>query len=242
MEELSEEITSLIRSLENSNKKIIRQAAETLISMAPQSPHLAQRLEQLLRGTSVKNRWPIAYVLAHLSPTSSLCLEVLKETLDSKDPDIRWAIAVLLVRLGKSAGDIDSLLLDLLKNGTPTQRRMAVYCLRDLNLRDSTSLQMLVECLQDPDPLVRVAIVTTLKRRPEMNKNHLDRLLRLFLEDPDPRVRHTLALTLAEAASPGDEIHSALANATLSDDPHLKKAALAALELLKKKAHAPTAT
>ena len=83
--------------------------------------------------------------------------------------------------------------------------------------------------------------VTTLKSRAELGKDHLDRLLRLFLEDPDPRVRHTLALTLAELGSPGGAIHSALANASRSDDPNLKKAAIAALELLKKKAHAPTA-
>ena len=239
MEELPEEIASLIESLNHSDKRIIRRAAETLISMAPQLPDLVERLERILSEN--KRHWPVAYVLARLSRPSSLCLEVLKETLDSKDPDIRWAIAVLLVGLAKGTGDMLPLFFDLLRTGTPTQRRMAVYCLRDLKLRDSTSLQMLVDSLHDPDPLVRVAIVTTLKSRAELGKDHLDRLLRLFLEDPDPRVRHTLALTLAELGSPGGAIHSALANASRSDDPNLKKAAIAALELLKKKAYAPTA-
>jgi HEAT repeat protein len=241
MEELSEEIASLIEALNHSDKRMIRRAADGLISMAPQFPQLAQRLDQLLGARGSENRWPIAYVLAHISCPSSLCLEVLKETLNSKDPDIRWAISLLLVRLAKNDKAIVAIFFDLLKTGTPTQRRMAVYGLRDLNLRDSASLQMLVGSLEDPDPLVRVAIVTSLKSRAGMSKDYLDRLLRLFLQDPDSRVRHTLALTLAELGSTSDEIHSALANASRTDDPHLKKAALAALNLLKKKAHPPTA-
>jgi vesicle coat complex subunit len=241
MEEVPEEIASLIESLGHSDKRIIRRAAESLISAAPQLPFLAQKLDQLLHAGKTERRWPIAYVLARISSPSSLCLEVLKETLDSKDPDIRWAIAVLLVGLAKNAREMLPLFFDLLRTGTPTQRRMAVYCLRDLRLRDATSLQTLVDSLQDPDPLVRVAIVTTLQSRTELDKDHLNHLLRLFLEDPDPRVRHTLALTLAELGSPNDEIHAALANASRSDDPNLKKAAIAALARLKKKAHAPTA-
>src|SRR5713226_1268129 len=241
MEEISEEIAALIQSLKQSDKKILRKAAETLISMAPRLPFLAQRLDQLLNESPAESRWPIAYVLAHISPPSSLCLEVLKETLGSKDPDIRWAISVLLVRLGKSNKSIVALFLDLLKTGTATQRRMAVYFLRDLNLKDRSSLQALMESLRDPDPLVRVAVVTSLKGRTEINKDHLDCLLRLFLEDPDSRVRHAVAITLAELGSPSDEIFSALRDASRSGDPQLKKAATAALDLLKKKAHLQTA-
>jgi HEAT repeat protein len=240
MEELTDEIASLIEALNHPDKRTIRRAADSLISVAPRFPELAHRLDQLLGAGGLESRWPIAYVLAHISSPSSLCLQVLKETLDSKDPDIRWAISLLFVRLAKNDNAIVALFLDLLKTGTPTQRRMAVYCLRDLNLKDSASLEMLVESLDDSDPLVRVAIVTSLKSRAEMSKDYLGRLLRLFWNDPDSRVRHTLAITLAELGSTNDEIQAALVNASRTDDPHLKKAAIAALATVKKKAHPPT--
>lgn len=235
MKEESEKIASLIESLNHPNKKVIRQAAETLISMALYLPQLTERLNRLLIDTPEERRWPIAYVLAHISPPSSSCLNVLKETLDSGDPDIRWAVGLLLVRLGKANRGIVTHLLDLLKTGTPTQRRMAVYCLRDIDLKDTCSLQALLESLRDPEPLVRVAAVTSLKLRPEIGKDGLDSLLRLFLEDPDSRVRYTAALALAQLGAPTDEIRAALKDASRSEDPQLKKAANAALDLLQKK-------
>ncbi|MEK7335118.1 MAG: HEAT repeat domain-containing protein, partial [Candidatus Binatota bacterium] len=157
------------------------------------------------------------------------------ETLGSKDPDIRWAVGLLLVRLGKSNRRIVELLLDLLKSGTSTQRRMAAYCLRDLDLKDMPSLQALMESLRDPDPLVRVATVASVKIRTDIGKDGLDCLLDLFLRDPDPRVRHITALALAQLGAPSREIRRALEEASQSEDPQLKKAAGAALNLLQKK-------
>ena len=240
MEEESERIDSLINSLHHRDKKVIRQAADALISSAPGFPDLARRLDRLLGDTSEGNRWPIAYVLAHISsPPSSSCLSALKETLGSKDPDIRWAVALLLVRLGKSDRGIVTLLLELLKSGTPTQRRMALYCLRDIDLKDSVSLQAFQESLRDSDALVRVAAVTSLKSRSDINKEVLDLLLQLFLADPDSRVRHTAALALAQLGAPTREIRRALEDASQSADPQLKKAASAALNLLQKKGPPP---
>ena len=241
MQEESEKISSLIDSLNHPDKKVIRQAAETLISIGSHLPELSQRLERLLSDTPAENRWPIAYVLAHISPLSSSCLDVLKETLGSEDPDIRWAVALLLVRLGKSDGGIVPLLLDLLKTGIPTQRRMAVYCLRDMNLKDTPSLQALLQSLRDPEPLVRVAAVASLRVRTEVGKDGVNRLLHLFLEDPDSRVRNTAAITLARLGAPTDEIRTALKDASQSKDPQLKKAANAALDLLQKKGPASPA-
>lgn len=241
MEEESEKIASLIQSLNHPNKKVIRQAADALISLAPGFPHLTQRLDRLLRETLQENRWPIAYVLAHISPASPPCLNVLRETLDSKDPDIRWAAALLFIRLAKSDQGIVTLLYNLLKTGTPTQRRMVVYCLRDIDLKDTASLQALLESLRDPDPLVRVAAVTSLKSLPEIGKDGLDLLLDLFLSDSDPRVRYNAALTLAQVGAPTDKIRRALEDASRSEDPQLKKAATAALDLLQKKGPALSA-
>ncbi len=235
MEEDPEQIASLIASLNHPNKKVIRQAAETLISMAPKFPELSERLQRLLSDSPDEKRWPIAYVLAHISPPSPSCRHALSETLGSKDPDIRWAVGLLLVRLGKSDREVVNLLLDLLKSGTPTQKRMALYCLRDINLKDKAFLRAFLGMLWDLDPLVRVAAVTSLKIRPDVGKDGLDHLLDLFLRDPDSRVRHTAALALAQLGAPTREIRGALEEASQSDNPQLRKAAIAALDLLQKK-------
>jgi HEAT repeat protein len=235
MKEDSEQIASLISSLSHPDKKVIRQAADSLISMALHRPELTRRLSDLLGEAPKESRWPIAYVLAHVSPPSSACLHVLRETLDSKDPDIRWAVGLLLVRLGKSHAGVVTLMLDLLKTGSPTQRRMAIYCLRDVSLKDTAFHQALLESLRDPDPLVRVAAVTSLKFLPEIGKDGLDFLLHLFLADPDPRVRRTAALSLAQLGAPSDEARAALKDASRGADLQLKKAAEAALDLLEKK-------
>lgn len=241
MEEEAEKITFLIQSLNHPNKKVIRQAADALISLAPEVPQLTQQLNRLLSDAPDENRWSIAYVLAHIAPPSSSCLNVLNETLGNTDPDIRWVAALLLVRLGKSDRSIVTLLLDLLKSGTPTQRRMALYCLRDIDLKDSVSLQAFLESLRDSDALVRVAAVTSLKSRSDTNKEASDLLLHLFLADPDSRVRHTAAIALAQLGAPTREIRRALEEASQSEDAQLKKAASAALHLLQKKGPAPSA-
>ena len=241
MKEESERIASLIDSLNHPDKKVIRQAADALISIAPDFPHLTERLNRLLSEIPPDKSWPIAYVLAHISSPSSSCLHVLSEILGSKDPDIRWAVGLLLVRLGRSDRAAVELLLDLLKSGTPTQRRMALYCLRDINLKDTAVLRAFLEMLRDLDPLVRVAAVTSLKIRTDVGKDGLDHLLDLFLRGPDSRVRHTGALALAQLGAPTREIRSALEEASRSEDAQLKKAAGAALQLLQKKGPAPSA-
>jgi len=136
MEEESKKIDSLIESLNHPEKKVIRQAVEALISLASRQPAMADRLHRLLTEAPEKRRWPIAYILAQISSPSPSCLTVLKETLDHDDPDIRWATVLLLARLGKMDRGVVSQLLDLLKTGTPRQRRMAIYCLRDMELKD----------------------------------------------------------------------------------------------------------
>lgn len=241
MEEESEKIAVLLNSLAHPDKKVIRRAADALISMAPGLPELPDRLGRLLSNLPADKSWPIAYVLAHISSPSPSCLHVLRETLGSRDPDIRWAVSLLLVRLGKNNREIVSLLLDLLKSGTPTQRRMALYCLRDLDFRDEVSLRAIVESLRDPDPLVRVAAVTSLKTREEIGQDGMEILLQLFLADSDSRVRCNAAVMLAQLGAPNENIRRALEEAGRSEEPQLKKAADAALALLKKRGPAPTA-
>jgi HEAT repeat protein len=235
MEEESKRIFGLIHALNQSDKKALRQAVDALIATAPGLPRLAPELERRLADKPGADSWPLAYVLAHLSSPSSLCLKVLGETLGIADPDIRWAVAVLLIRQARQEPGIVKLLFDLVKSGLPTQRRMALYCLRDIAPDDRALLRTLLESLDDADPLVRVAAASSLKNRADLEPNGVNRLLDLFLRDPDARARRTAALVLGQLGAPTAEVRAALADASASPDPQLKKAALAALALLTKK-------
>ena len=241
MKHESEDVALLIRFLDHCDKAVVRPAVESLIALGPHRPEIKESLTRLLQDPRRKKLWPIAYTLAQLSAPSSRCFDVLIQGLGSEDQDIRWATILLLTRLGKKDERITPLLLELLKIGTATQRRLAVYCLRDLGIGEETRLDGVLQALRDPDPLVRVAAVTSLKTRPEVGKVGLDLILHLFLEDPDSRVQHVAAITLAKIGAPTDEIRTALRDAGRGRDPRLRKAAAAALELLQKKGPVPPA-
>jgi HEAT repeat protein len=239
MSEVPAEVSALLDSLDRSDKRAMRAAVDSLIATAAQSPELRETLTGLLLDGSRNNLWPIAYILGKLPAPPPVALGVLLNTLGAGDPDIRWACALLLVEVGKSNPETISRLLDLLKTGNPNQRRMAVYCIRDLSLKDTASLRAIEAALDDPDPLVRVAAATSLKRRPDLGAEGSDLLLEIFLNDPDPRVRHSAALTLAQVGAASEKFVAALNEATRSNDPNAKKVADSALALLQKKRSAP---
>jgi HEAT repeat protein len=233
-------IAPLMADLEKSDKPTLRRAVDALISIAADDPQIGIILSELLNDLSRKNRWPIAYILANLPSPPQCGVQVLVETLDHRDPDIRWAVALLLTRLAKKERPILRLLIELASKGTATQRRMAIYSLRDVGLSDDESVQTLVNSLRDPDPTVRVAAVTSLKAHSGLSEAGRNELLQRFSQDQDPRVRNTAAVTLAYLGAPSEEFLSALTKATASENAQLKKAATTALNILKNKRSAPS--
>jgi HEAT repeat protein len=230
---------ALLADLNSSDKPAIRAAVDKLIDLAAGAPALASELNRLLNESRGEHRWPAAYVLAHLPHPSQRVFAALLNALDYPDPDIRWAVMLLLVRLAKTDSEIVRLLLELRETGTPTQRRMAIYCIRDLNFTDAASLQALLDSLRDGDSMVRVAAATSLKGRLEIDSSGRKMLCDLFLNDPDLRVRNVAAVTLAQLGSPSEEFLAALKMAGASEHAQLRKAATAALAILQKRRSAP---
>jgi HEAT repeat protein len=242
MDDESDKIDALIASLEQSDKRAVRKSVDALISRANSAPDIAAKLRVALDRAPAEKRWPIAYVLAHVSPLSTPCLEALMNALDVSDPDIRWAVVLVLVRLGKNPESGVALrLIELVRSAKPTQRRMAVYCLRDIGADDPAQRQAVQRALGDPDPLVRVAAVTSLKAFPMIGGNATDQLLQLVSSDPDSRVQSSAAMALAHLGPPTEKVSRALNDAALSSDNRLAKAARAALALLKQKGPASSA-
>ncbi len=199
------DIASLIESLAHSDRAVVRRAIDSLVTIGHERPEVRESLNRLLQEVSSEKRWPLAYTLGQLSQPSSSCLDTLKEALGSEDPDIRWATLQLLIRLGKNDKRILPLISDLLNSGSPTQRRMAVYCLRDLGLEDR-SVQL--QCLGDTDPLVRVAVVAALSKQSRLSEEVLSVLVRLKSNDTDSRVRNAAGFALERLGISPDKFSS----------------------------------
>jgi hypothetical protein len=229
------QIANLIADLDHPDKPTIRAAVDALISLATGSPACQQILHQRLIESGHRNYWPAAYVLGHLPYPSRVVIQNLIEALDHREPDIRWAIALLLVRIAKTNGELTNLLIDLCTTGTANQKRMALYSIRDLALSDTKSLAALLEALRDADPSVRVSAAICLKPRPDLNDTGRAALLQVYLKDTELKVRNTAAIALANLGSPAPEFLLALRKASESDNDQVRKAAVAALELLDKR-------
>ena len=199
------DIASLIESLAHSDRAVVRTAIDSLVTAGHERPEVRESLNRLLQEVASEKRWPVAYTLGQLSQPSSSCLDTLMEALGSEDPDIRWATLQLLIRLGKNDKRILPLISELLNSGSPTQRRMAIYCLRDLGLEDR-SVQL--QCLGDTDPLVRVAAVTVVGKQSRLSEDVLSVLVRLNTNDTDSRVRNAAGFALERLGISPDKFSS----------------------------------
>ena len=230
----TDRLTALIADLDHPDKPTLRAAVDKLIVLVADSEQVRAILDQRLIESDHRNYWPVAYVLGHLAKPSGVVIRTRMQTLAHAEPDIRWANSLLLVKIAKREGSVVNLLIDLCHSGTANQRRMAVYCLRDLELSDAISLQAIIGLLSDADATVRVAATTSLKSRGDDNERVRQVLLNCYLNDGDIKVRNAAAVTLASFGAPSEEFLHALNEAAKSNDNQTRKAATIALGLLEK--------
>jgi hypothetical protein len=232
--EQAKQIAEWLEARDRPDKQMLRAAVDGLIAALPDSPETGKNLHDLLRDSQRKNRWPIAYILAHLPQPPAESLEILLDALDQPDPDVRWAVILLLARLTVAQSAVMQLTTSLFATGTATQRRMVIYYLKELKQQNAAVRQALLTALNDPDPTVRVAAVISLKEQ-DVDSVGKTTLLELLMRDPDVRVQHAAAITLASLGSPSEEFLSALDHATKTGQGPLKKAVLAAQRILQEK-------
>ena len=230
----SREIADLIAALDHPDKPTIRAAVDKLIALAETSTELRNTLNQRLNEPDHRNHWPAAYVLGHQSQPSGVVIRTLLDALDHREPDIRWAIGLLLVRIAHREPAVVPLLIGLCETGNANQRRMALYCLRDLALSDSESRAAMLKALDDNEPTVRVAAVTSLKLRTDVDATVRRKLLTSYLCDTDDRVKNAVAVTLASLGSPDEDFLRALDAASKRGNGQIRKSADAALKMLLK--------
>jgi len=192
----SVQIASLLESLTHEDKAVAKAAVDALVRIGPDSPDVQNALEALFHELASDKRWPVAYALAQLNAPPVACLDILIDALGDGDADIRWATVVVLSRLGKTDDRIFPRLADLLITGGSVQKRMAVYCLRYLGLKRKVVVQALHQTLQDPDPMVRVAVVNTLAEHPPAGRETMTLLRYVLLQDANEKVRHAAEFAL----------------------------------------------
>ena len=191
-------MASLLDALEETDKASIRRAVEGLVAMAAREPRVAEVLAERLRTAP---RWPVAYALGQITRPSTPCLEMLVWGLGSGDQDLRWATQLLLTDLGKRYPEVGVRLEGLLSAGSATQRRMTVYCLRDIGAEGLEA--SLLKAIHDPEPLVRVAAVTTLAKAPGAGTEVLNALGSAAADDADVRVRNAASFAVKRLSEGG---------------------------------------
>jgi HEAT repeat protein len=240
MEIDNDQTAALIADLDQADKPTIRAAVDALIQRAANSLQVRDLLNRRLTEAGHRHYWPVAYILGNLPQPSRQVITSLLDALDHREPDIRWAISLVVARIAKEHPDLINLLIQLCATGSDNQKRMALYCLRDLTLSDTASLTALLAALGDNEPTVRVAAAICLKARPDIDDAGKNILLQAYSNDAESRVRHVAAIALANLGSPAVEFLIALRKNSESENEQTKKAAVAALELLKKRRSAPS--
>jgi HEAT repeat protein len=226
-----EELAALAACLGHARKAIQRPAAEAFAALAACGLAVEAVLLPGLEAPTARQRWGAAFALALLGQPPPGVLPVVVEALGSDDGDLRWAAARILPRVADRPTTI-ALLRDLVGRGNPPQRKMAAYCLRDLEARAPEIEAELLARLDDGDRDVRLAAVAALARLAVAREHVAGRLLGVLAAD-EPPVRRAAAAALGVVGDASPPVLDALRAAAAGPDAGLARAAERALAMLR---------
>ena len=224
------DLALLLDALGAPTKAEQRRAAEVLAAVARAGQDVAPLLEQGLADGSARRRWGAAYACSVMGATSPACLPILLEALGSDDGDVRWAAATIIRSL-PGYQDVVPELRALVHALSPLQRKMALYCLRDLSARASGLDDELLAALRDDQPAVRLAALSAVTVLAQ-DRRAAARAVMGRLDDADAGVRRAAAAALGRLGPAEPAIIEALQRARDGADPALTRAAASALVLL----------
>jgi len=224
------ELAALADCLGAGQKAVERPAAEAFAALAARGAVVGDVLLAALASPLPRRRWGAAFALSLAGDPPAATLPVLLETLGVDDGDLRWAAAGIVVRLRDRAAPVEGLRA-LLTGGNAAQRKMALYCLRDLGTRTPEVEQEVLQALGDEDRDVRLAAIATLARLARYRGAAAANLVHA-LETGDERVRRAAAAGLGALGERSAPVLAALRAAGASADRSLRRAAEAALRQL----------
>ncbi len=243
-------VQSLLACLGHATKKIQRGTVTILTRFAPRQPDIMEALTHRLTDPDPRLRWTAAFALSQLDPTPSpsprrvpmsshqtqqlldtpTLLPVLIENLGHQESDLRWAAATAAVQLARHySQEVAHAMVQLVSTGNAVQRRMALYCLRDLKQMDHAAHTAYLASLGDEDPMVRLGGLSCLGKLRLTGEAIREAVIRLLEHDPDLGVRRSAAMTCGQVGDPDTYIVEALRRTAQSDDRSLRKVSIGAL-------------
>ena len=221
---------SLLQCLGHNQKNVQRAAAAQLIRFAPHQPEIFTALTHTLSDPDSRVRWTAAFTLSQLDLPSPAPLPILIENLGHQESDLRWAAATALLRLAEQhRRAVVAAMIHLVYADNAVQRRMALYCLRDLGQTGHEAQAAYLASLNDADAMVRLGGLSCLGRLQLTSVTVRETILRLLFNDPDMGVRRSTAVTLGQIGDSDPAVLEALQAASRDADPSLRKAAARAL-------------
>ncbi|MGC2442962.1 HEAT repeat domain-containing protein, partial [Candidatus Binatus sp.] len=161
-------VENLVRELGDAHKTAQRRAIDELVAMAGAgNQRVIEKLRASLASGDRRVRWAAAYALGQIGATAFAMdsADALCEAMADDDGDIRWAATNLMVQLGReNLVEIGARLLELAAGGDRNARKMALYCIRDLELGGVDLLAVVERAAHDSDVHVRLAALSVLSR------------------------------------------------------------------------------
>lgn len=225
------ELDALCAALADPHKAVQRRAAETVAVLTKRGARLGERLQVAVEAAALRQRWGAVYALSLIGPVPHAALPTLLELLGSDDGDLRWAAADLLKRLaeGHREAVVERLLSAAHEPGA--QRKMALYCLRDLAV--GAAFDAALAALADAEiesRLAALAVIAQVHPSAPAAAQHIVALL----DDADPRMQRAAAGTLGSVGVSTEDVIDALRRAESRPDPSLRRAAARSLRLLQR--------
>lgn len=221
---------SLLQCLGHNQKNVQRAAAAQLIHFAHNQPEIFKALTHTLSDPDSRIRWTAAFTLSQLDLPGPSPLPVLIENLGHQESDLRWAAATALLHLAEQHRQaVVSAMIHLVYADNAVQRRMALYCLRDLGQTGHEAQTAYLISLNDADAMVRLGGLSCLGKLRLTSEPVRETILQLLLNDPDMGVRRSTAVTLGQIGDSNPAVLEALQAASRGADTSLRKAAARAL-------------
>ena len=212
-------------------KKVQRGAAAVLVRSAPRHPAVVAGLHARLTDRDARVRWTAAFALSALALPDPSPLPVLIENLGHQESDLRWAAHTAILRVARRhPRTVLDAMLRLAHAGNAVQRRMALYCLRDLQQTDGNAQAAYFRSLSDTETTVRLAGISCLGKLRVTSEPLRNALVGLLKDDADFGVRRAAAVACGQIGDASPRIIEALKGAADADDASLAKAAVKAIE------------
>jgi len=207
-------VARLVELLAHSSKAISRRAADALVTAVEDAVHRCT-VEAALVDTSRLRRWGAAFVLYRGGQKTPAVCSAALDALALDDGDIRWAAAEVLCAGAADNPAVQASLLRACREGPPEQRKMSLYCLRNIDHRETATY---LSALDDDAPGVRHAALSGIARCGDADADTLDRLLAFLADESDAGVRRAAAVTLGRVMAGNARVARELERAVAQRD------------------------